>query len=489
MKTRFKLTEQNYRYLFDNATDAILVHDTKGDIVDANGACEKLTGYTREELIGMNIMRLCTGEKCLNIYRQVRRRLLNEKDIEQPYEQQLLKKDETTRIIKMATSLVIIDGETRGFQHIARDVTEEKSAEEMLSKITGGSPIPSFVINKQHKVTHWNKAIESLSGISAQRMVGTNEQWRAFYTEKRPSMADLIVDGVSAGKIKAYYWGKCTKSTLIDGAYEAEDFFPDLGEHGKWLHFTASPIRNEGGEIIGAIETLEDVTEEKKLQENMHFYVQLITKAQEDERKRIARELHDDMSPPLLLLIQQLDKITSSARPKLSNSLKETLEDLRSQAIEALEGLRRCAQDLRPPILDHLGLVATLEWMTENMAKNEGIDAHVEVIGMEKTLSAEIQLLLFRIAQEALNNIRRHAEASEVVVKLEFGKNNIKLSISDNGEGFEMPKQIEDLASASRLGIMGMFERARLLGGSLQVKSKLGKGTQVAILMPLFSEA
>ena len=97
---------------------------------------------------------------------------------------------------------------------------------EMLAKIIDGSSIPSFVINKQHKVIYWNTAIEALSGIKREEIIGTDEQWRAFYTEKRPTMADLIVDGAPANEIEAYYRGKCKKSHLIDGAYEAEDFFP-----------------------------------------------------------------------------------------------------------------------------------------------------------------------------------------------------------------------------------------------------------------------
>jgi len=355
----------------------------------------------------------------------------------------------------------------------------------MLSKIIDGSPISLFVTNKQHKVTHWNTAVETLSGISGQEMVGTDEQWRAFYNEKRPTMADLIVDGVSADEIEAYYWGKYKKSRLIDGAYEAEDFFPALGKYGKWLHFTASPIKDKGGEIIGAIETLQDITEEKQLQENMRFYVQLITRAQEDERKRIARELHDDVSPFLLLLTQRLDTITLGTGPKLSHSLKECLEGLRSQAIEALEALRRCAQDLRPRIFDDLGLVAALEWVTEDMEKGQGIDADAEVIGMEQTLPAETQLLLFRIAQEALNNIRRHAQASRAMVKLEFGDNSIKMTVSDNGKGFEPPERMGDLASIGKLGLAGMQERARLLGSSLKVESEPGKGTTVVVEVPV----
>ena len=484
METKFELSQENYQYLFENASDAMWVHDMEGNILDGNRAFEKLTGYSLEEWAGMNIKQFLT-EEFLNVAREINRKLLKGEAIEQPYEQRLIKKGGTTRIMKIATSPVIINGEVIGFQHVARDVTEEKGIEEMLSKIIDGSSIPSFVINKQHKVTHWNTSVVSLSGISGREIVGTDEQWRAFYTAKRPVMADLIVDGASADEIEGYYRGKSRKSYLIDGAYEAEDFFPALDEGGKWLHFTASPIKNKSGEIIGAIETLQDITEEKQLQENMRYYVQLITRAQEEERKRVARELHDEVAPSLLLLAQRLDTLTSNTRPKLTGSLKGEMENLRSHTIAALESLRRCAQDLRPRILDDIGLIAALEWMAEELAKNYGIDVRVEIKGVEQTLPAEVQLLLFRIAQEALSNVRRHAGASRSVVKVEFGDDSIKMTVSDNGKGFELPSRSEDLASTGKLGIIGMRERARLLRGTLEVKSELGKGTQVVTRIPL----
>jgi len=484
MEAKFELTEEDYRYLFENASDAMWVHDMEGNILDGNGAFEKLTGYTLQEWAGMNMKQFLT-EEFLDLARGVKRKLLNEEAIQQSYEQRLLRKDGAVRIMKMATSPVIINGKVRGFQHVARDVTEEKGAEEMLSKIIDGSPIPSFVINKQHKVTHWNTAIVSLTGINRQEIVGTDEQWRAFYNKKRPVMADLIVDGASAAEVEAYYRGQYRKSSLIDGAYEAEDFFPALGEGGKWLRFTASPIKDKSGEIIGAIETLQDITEERQLEENMRYYVQLVTRAQEEERKRIARELHDEVAPSLLLLTQRLDAINSSTKPKLPLSLTEKIEDLRDYTIEALESLRRCAQDLRPRILDDLGLIPALEWVTEELVKNYGINARVEVEGTEQTLPAEVQLLLFRIAQEALSNIRKHAGASMAVVKLEFEDDSISMTVSDNGRGFAPPPRVEDLASTGKLGIIGMCERARLLRGSLEIKSELGKGTHVVTKIPL----
>jgi PAS domain S-box-containing protein len=484
VEAKFELTEQDYRYLFENASDAMWVHDMEGNILDGNRAFEKLTGYTLQEWAGMNMKQFLT-EEFLDLARGVKRKLFNGEAIQQPYEQRLIKKGGTIRIMKMATSPVIIKGKIRGFQHVARDVTEEKGAEEMLSKIIDGSPIPSFVINREHKVTHWNTAIASLTGVTAQEVVGTGEQWRAFYKEKRPVMAGLIVEGALSKEIEAHYPDKYKESSLIDGAYEAEDFFPALGEGGKWLRFTASPIKGKNGEIIGAIETLQDITEERQLEENMRFYVQLITQAQEEERKRIARELHDEVAQSLLLLNQRLDVTTSSTKPKLPPSLKGRMEELRNLTIEALGSLRRCAQDLRPRILDDLGLVAALEWMTEELVKSYGIDASVKVEGAEQTLPAEVQLLLFRIAQEALSNIRKHAGASTAMVKLKFGDDSISMTISDNGRGFELSPRVEDLASAGKLGIIGMYERARLLGGSLEIKSELGKGTRVVTKIPL----
>jgi len=123
--------------------------------------------------------------------------------------------------------------------------------------------------------------------------------------------------------------------------------------------------------------------------------------------------------------------------------------------------------------------------MAEELAKEYRIEARVEVTGTEPTLCPEAHLLLFRIAQEALNNARRHAEASSVVVKLEFERGKIRMPVSDNGKGFQLPKQAEELAGTGKLGIMGMRERARIAGGTLGIHSELGKGTQVIAEIPL----
>lgn len=139
--------------------------------------------------------------------------------------------------------------------------------EAKLFQIIMGSPVPTFVIDDHHMTTHWNQALEHITGISAQQVVGTNRQWMAFYAAERPVMADLIVDRASAIEVKKYYDGKLQSGSTDEHAYAAEDFFPDMGDDGRWLFFTAAVLRNIDGEVIGAVETLQDFTARKRAEQ------------------------------------------------------------------------------------------------------------------------------------------------------------------------------------------------------------------------------
>jgi PAS domain S-box-containing protein len=153
---------------------------------------------------------------------------------------------------------------TRLLTQTARALAE---SERTMTQIIQGSTIPTFVINEHHLVTHWNRALEKLTGFSADFIVGTRRQWKPFYKNERATMADVILDQVDEPQIKKLYGTKWRQSSLIEGAYEAEDFFPHFGENGKWIWFTASPIKAPNGKVAGAIETLWDKTEDKKAEE------------------------------------------------------------------------------------------------------------------------------------------------------------------------------------------------------------------------------
>ncbi|MCJ7596459.1 MAG: PAS domain S-box protein, partial [Desulfobacterales bacterium] len=142
-----------------------------------------------------------------------------------------------------------------------------RESEKRLSEIIQASPIPTFAIDDSHTIRHCNKAYENLSGVPAHEIIGTHKEWLNADSHESPLMADFIVDGAPEEEMVWYYGGKCRKSSIKKGAYEAEAFFPKLGEKGKWLFLTATPITDAEGRIIGAIETLQDITDRRVTEE------------------------------------------------------------------------------------------------------------------------------------------------------------------------------------------------------------------------------
>ena len=155
------------------------------------------------------------------------------------------------------------------------DITDRKRAENELKEnkmrletIIRGSPVLTFIIGRDHKVNYWNRAMEEYSGIKAEDIVGTEDQWKALYSEKRPTVADLLIEK-DYGMISKWYSGKCRRSKIVSGAYELEDFFPAMGKEGRWLRATVSIIEDHESNIMGAMEVLEDITERKHAEEKL----------------------------------------------------------------------------------------------------------------------------------------------------------------------------------------------------------------------------
>ncbi len=165
-------------------------------------------------------------------------------------------------------------GKIVGAMETLQDVSLRHEVEEalqaskaFLAQIVDGSSVATFVIDRNHTVTHWNRACEALTGLAAKDVIGTQQQWRAFYPSERPVMADLILNGAMADDVDQFYHGKFRSSRLIDGVFEAEDFFAHFGAEGKWVFFTAAPLRDLDGKVVGAIETLQDMNERRLAEE------------------------------------------------------------------------------------------------------------------------------------------------------------------------------------------------------------------------------
>lgn len=342
---QLRQSEERYRDLFENASDAIWLHDLEGNILAVNRACEKVTGYSSEELKSSMNVRQLISEGSNPCIQEIEQRLLQNEPVDPHCEVELVKRGGTTATVLMTTSLITREGQPLGFQHAARDITEER-----------------------------------------------------------------------------------------------------------------------------------------RMQESLHFYLQQLTRAQEEERKRIARELHDETMQDLIVISRQLDKLAGDGG--LSKGNLERMADIKQQIGAVLGGLRHFSYDLRPSVLDDLGLLPVLELLVSDL-EEQGITAHLEVTGEVRRLLPEVEVMLFRIAQEAVRNIWRHAQASAAELTIEFSDTSVRVRISDNGKGFELPQRPGDLASSGKLGLAGMHERAKLVGGALTLKSAPGERTTVAVEVPL----
>ncbi|HEU4760391.1 MAG TPA: sensor histidine kinase [Dehalococcoidia bacterium] len=226
-----------------------------------------------------------------------------------------------------------------------------------------------------------------------------------------------------------------------------------------------------------------EVGAQKRTRDSLRYLVRQILGAQEEERRRIALELHDETAQALLLTCQRLDGLTSADGPQLPHEVKAELQDLRESTVHTLADLRRLTQNLRPRILDDHGLAAALAWLADHLLEQYGIEAQVQVDEAAPDYAPDVQLLLFRVAQEALHNVARHSGATRAAISLEGDDGRVRMSITDNGAGFRLT-DMSELARKGKLGLLGMQERIQMLGGSLQIRSTPGRGTTIKVEVP-----
>ncbi len=268
-----KLSEERFSKAFRASPVAIsLTRARDGCVLEHNEAMGTLLGFTRDDTAGKTTSELEIWAQPAD--RDILLAELAEKGAVRDREYRFRKKDGDIVDVRYSAEVIEYDNEPCVLSVLvdisARRRAEEllRESEEKLKSVMQGAPIPQFFIDKNHTVVYWNKAIEEYSGIRAGDIVGTKDQWKAFYTSERPCLTDLLVDG-NIEKIREWYGGKYRKSKLIADAYEAVDFFPELGEEGMWLYFTASLIRDSNDAVVGALETLEDITERKQAEEQL----------------------------------------------------------------------------------------------------------------------------------------------------------------------------------------------------------------------------
>jgi signal transduction histidine kinase len=232
--------------------------------------------------------------------------------------------------------------------------------------------------------------------------------------------------------------------------------------------------------------TLVDLKSSRQRQDELRGYARLVTQVQEEERRRLARELHDDTAQALIALARGLDGLGQATENiSLPQQDRAWLHNLQELADRTLEGVRRACRDLRPSVLDDLGLRDALEWLCDSYIQR-GILCEFTCIGEDLPTFPEADIALYRIAQEALSNAWKHAQATSVHCDLTYQPERLVLRILDNGQGFILARSQENRGnSQGGLGLLGMRERAAIIGADLNITSAPGQGCTVLLCLPL----
>jgi signal transduction histidine kinase len=223
----------------------------------------------------------------------------------------------------------------------------------------------------------------------------------------------------------------------------------------------------------------------QEAQRSLHKYIGSITAAQEEERRRLARELHDDTLQALIALKQRVQLAQLELQPALERASPESAElgEIAGLTEQTIENLRRLTRALRPIYLEDLGLVAAVEMLSRETGAQSGIRVEFERQGSERRLDAGIELALYRMVQEALSNIARHAHATRASVVIFYAPGMMRVSVEDNGVGFRLPGNPAEFANRGHYGLLGLQERAELIGAKLELETAPGKGTRLSVTL------
>jgi len=460
-------SEERYRDLVENSHELICTHDLNGRVLSANRAAAIALGLEPDAFVGKgNIRDLLAPEF---------------RDKFPEYMAALQENGCTSGVMIVQTS----SGERRFWEYynslrtdgvdtpivrgVARDVTDQRRAakalresEERYRELFENSKDAIYVHDLHGRYTSVNAAAEELTGYSREEIVGkhySNFIGPRFLKEAREKF--------------------CLKIDVpIQTTYEAEV----VCKNGTRTPVeVSSRMIYKDGIVVGVQGTVRDISERKRAEDVLKTYSRRLIQAQEAERQKIARELHDEIGQVLTAVRLNLQAVQKTCQ---TDACLPQINDSVGVIDEALKQIRELSLELHPSLLDDLGLVAALRWYATRYNLRSGIAAQVTCGSNIDGIPHDVSTACFRIAQEALTNAARHSRATKANVHVQKRNGDLHLAIQDNGIGFDSQLFLNGMAS-SALGLRGMHERAHAVSGHIQINSQVGKGTQVTVVVPL----
>lgn len=465
LERKLKQSEEKFRILFHHSPLGNVLFNAEGVVVDANTAFAEMFGYQVDELFQKNIWKLfAKSDK-------------NEKNLPNLtgniLETEIVNKFNKKLWIRVSFSSVHFSHQSEKFNlAVVEDITLKKVGEKVLKESELRlrrmvENLPAGAVYIDDKTFYFNKEAEKITGYKADEIKNLDEWFIKLYPENYNEIKKLYL----TDKKNNFQIPRTVGITRKDKEKRFVEFIAHLFKNDEiWIVIDVTARLKAEEEIISSRDKL------KKLSEHLQT-------AREEERAAIAREVHDDLGQSLTALKMELVwlKKNRDADDKVVTDKLNSMVEIVNQTIKTIQ---RLGTELRPKLLDDLGLISAIEWQASEFQKRFGIKCTFQPINDEVNVDPKIGVSVFRILQEALTNVVRHANATEVKIAVKQINGTFFLSISDNGVGIP----VNQLESNSSIGIIGMKERADIAGGKVEFISQKGKGTEIRLTIPLHQE-
>jgi PAS domain S-box-containing protein len=466
-------SERRYRQVLESVKDyAIFTLDPDGYVTSWNPGAERIKGFRPSEVIGKHFSLFYTpedvekGEPQLSLQRA-------EKEGHYEIESWRLRKDGTRYWANvLITPIRDEQGNLQGFSKVIRDMTRRRQTEEALRAsearfrtIFEGSAMGIAILDLNGNVLIGNPAMQNILGYS----------WEEINI--------LTLDKVTHSSDRATH--RAMFQELAEGKRE---LFRHEGRFSKkdggviWGNWTVSLVCDSENKPLYAISMIEDITYRKRMQSELLEVQRQLDAGREQERLRLAQELHDDPLQELYGIIYQIEAVNASVE---SPENQEELHGMRGSVQNVIDKLRAICGELRPPALTPFGLESAIrEHADAFQSQHPEIRLHLDLAYDGQYLSEQLRLTLFRVYQQAIANVARHSQAKNATVRFKFDEQHTVLEIEDDGQGFVVPMNWVNFTRKKHLGLAGAAERAELLGGKLEIISAPGKGALVRLVAP-----
>jgi PAS domain S-box-containing protein len=491
IETELRESEENYRNLFENSPIGLVVTDDNGHVIVFNNALLQPGGYSREDIAKFKsvVEFYCDPKQRTEVLAIAR-----EQGFVDEAEVQFKRKDGTVYDVLVSLRPVRIKGKSC-WHAMIQDVTDRQQAERALrdseqrmAQIINFLPDATLAVDLDGRVIAWNGAIEELTGVKAKEMLGKGncEYSLPFYHTRRPILIDLVFRPDE--KIEKSYFVLCKEKDRLIGETNT---LVSVNNRKLWLWGIASPIYDQSGNMVGAIESIRDITKQKEAEQTLcessaqiHKVNRQLLKVQENERQNISRYLHDRLANDLSVVKLGCENLFYN-QPEVPGEIREKVSEFSGILNQAISIVRDISHDLSPAGLDKLGLARTVFRYCKDFSEKTGLIIDFASVGMDcLNLDFDTKINLYRVIQESLNNINKHAEAKNATIRLIASYPNIILRIEDDGKGFDPQKRLAGAMKEKRMGIQSMGERIRLLGGTFKIHSQPVAGARIFIEVP-----